>query len=287
MNELKAKKSLGQNFLNDPSIVVETVQSAHIQKDEHVIEIGPGTGILTAELLKSGAKVLAYEKDRRAIDLLNKKFTKEISSNNLKLIYGDFLESDIASELGSVDYKIVANIPYYITGAIIRKSLENILQPELIILMVQKEVGERVALDNSKHSLLSLSIWLFAQAEIVLDVPRESFSPVPKVDSVVIKIDRINKNFFLDLQSKLGGDAKITEVYEKVFTVIRAGFAHKRKKLLSNLCEYFESNEIDIESIFRKNNFDQNVRAEDLTLEQWKSLSTDILIQINDRPVTQ
>lgn len=285
MHELKAKKSLGQNFLNNQEVVSLTVQAAEIKEGDTVIEIGPGTGILTAELIRKGAKVFAYEKDHRAIELLNKKFSTEISANKLRLIYGDFLESNFTDDVGGISYKIVANIPYYITGAIIRKSLESSIQPSLIILMVQKEVGERVALKDNKHSLLSLSIWLFAQAKIVLNVPRESFQPVPKVDSVVIKIDSINKNFFLDIQTKLGeaGNLNLTSVYEKVFDVIRAGFAHKRKKLISNLNEYLESvsKPIDIKSIFKENNLDENVRAEDLSLDEWKNLSTKIITQVH------
>ncbi len=188
------KKSLGQHFLHDAYYLALIVEAAEVTAGERILEIGPGEGVLTRELLAHGAVVTAIEKDRRLIPLLEETFAKEISEKKLFLIESDVLELDAAALIAS-PYKLVANIPYYITGAIMEKFLSSESQPSTMTLLVQREVAERIA-RGPKESILSLSVKAYGEPKYVKTVPAGAFSPPPEVDSAIITIKNISRNNF-------------------------------------------------------------------------------------------
>lgn len=255
------KKSLGQNFLNSPKIISDIVASGEVKKENVILEIGPGEGVLTSSLLQTGASIICVEKDQRLIPILQEKFSKEISSGQLNLIHADILELNI-SDLVKGDYKIIANIPYYITGQIIRMFLSSNNQPTSMTLLLQKEVADRIVARDEKESLLSLSVKIFGEPKIVRSVGKGAFSPPPKVDSAVLNIKNIGK-------SKLSG---LDE--EFFFKIIHAGFAHKRKQLMANLSLFYKKE--DLIKIFEKIQIDPKIRAEDLKVEIWIKLCEEL-----------
>lgn len=251
-----AKKSLGQNFLNSKTIAKDIVRAAELSPADTALEIGPGKGFLTAELLASGAHVIAVEKDDRLIPLLAEKFAEAIKQNNLTLIHGDIIEE---LEKGSfalpASYKLVANIPYYLTGQIIRTFLEAKNKPATMVLMVQKEVATRIVARDKKESILSIAVKAYGTPKLVKKVPARYFTPAPKVDSAVLLIENISGKNFPD------------QTFEKTFfEVVRAGFAHKRKILAGNLKEIFGEKTAEI---LDQAGIPANTRAENLTLNQW------------------
>jgi 16S rRNA (adenine1518-N6/adenine1519-N6)-dimethyltransferase len=251
------KKSLGQNFLNSPKIVSDIVEAGEVNSSETVLEIGPGEGVMTEKLLETGAHIICIEKDDRLIPELHKRFLKEISSKQLELIHADVLDTGITNII-KTKYKVVANIPYYITGQIIRMFLESDNQPEKMTLLVQKEVAERVVARDGKESLLSLSVKVFGNPRLVRVVGRGAFTPQPNVDSAVLNIENISKK-------------KLEGVDEKLFfKIIHAGFAHKRKQLLPNLANIYKKE--DLISAFEKCGIDPKARAEDVELKTWVDL---------------
>ncbi len=258
---MRAKKSLGQNFLKSPAVVRKMAEVANISGGDMVLEIGPGKGVLTTELLKNGAEVLAIEKDADLIPILEEKFTEQLNSGQLTLLNQDI--SDFTKKIGQkfrlTNYKVVANIPYYITGEIIRMFLETEHQPKSITLMVQKEVAQRIVARDNKESILSMSVKAYGEPKYVQKVPAMLFNPAPKVDSAILHITNISKDFFTQ--------HNITE--QSFFTILKKGFSQKRKKLTNNL-------KIDPRTLERVG-LDTNARAETLTLKQW-GLLTKIII---------
>lgn len=256
MNEkIRAKKSLGQHFLNSEHVLEQIIAAAHIKEGETVLEIGPGTGILTAALLNAGAKVTAVEKDDRAYDILKEKRLKELADGRLQLIHGDILAYSILL----TPYTLVANIPYYITGAILEKFLGHEPRPNRMVILVQKEVAERIVARDGKESLLSISVKAFGTPQIVAKVPRGAFTPAPKVDSAILAIDDIKE-----------GPADV----ERFFDIVRAGFAHKRKFLKRNLEAIIDRERLN--KVWEDLGLDEKARAEDMALEQWFALSTEL-----------
>jgi 16S rRNA (adenine1518-N6/adenine1519-N6)-dimethyltransferase len=243
------KKSLGQNFLTTDWPVKLMVSSAEIKKGENIIEIGPGTGVLTEELIETGARVFAIEKDDRLIPYLKEKFEKK----NLKIFHEDILNTDIHKIVKNLKYKVVANIPYYITGAILQYFLENKNQPSCMFLLVQKEVAERIVAKDNKESLLSVSVKIFGEPKIIKIVSRNNFKPQPNVDSAILAIKNIS-------DTKLKKE-KIT--IQNFFKIVKAGFSHKRKVLKSNLKGIVENIP---DELGRK-------RAEDLKISDWVLLA--------------
>ncbi len=254
-----AKKSLGQNFLHAPQVIMAMVHAAEISADSIILEVGPGKGALTEKLLVTGATIIAIEKDDRAIPFLSEKFKDEIEKGKLKIIHGDILEMDPSSlGLNANQYKIVANIPYYISGEFLRKFLTSDIYPERIVVMLQKELAKRIV--DEKGSLLSMSVKVYGQPKYVTAVPRKFFRPIPNVDSAVLSIDKISKNFFVD--------TRIDENF--FFEVLKAGFAHKRKVLIKNLSEKIDSE--TLKTIWKNENWSITKRAEELKLEDWKKI---------------
>lgn len=260
---MKPKKSLGQNFLTSGKAIFEIVKAGEIRKGETVLEIGPGKGALTEELLKSNIKVIAIEKDRDLIPFLEGKFKEEIKNKKLEIIEGDILDLNIKKILNPKDkYKIIANIPYYITGAIIEKFLEEENSPEILVLLMQKEVAERIVARDKKESILSLAVKFFGTPKIVYKVSAGSFFPKPKVDSAVLKIE-INK--------KNKEKEKIKDLY---IQIVKKAFAYKRKMMLNNLKK--ETKDIAWDNIFEKLNINKNTRAEDLDENIFISIAKEI-----------
>lgn len=257
---MRAKKSLGQNFLNSKTIAHDIVRSAELSNSDTVLEIGPGKGFLTAELLKSGAHVFAIEKDDRLIPYLQEKFAGEISEGRLTLIHDDVtnFEPD-AYGLTAGHYKLIANIPYYLTGHIIRVFLETPSMPERMILMVQKEVADRIVARNHKESILSIAVKAYGTPRIIKKVPARYFTPAPNVDSAVLAIEYISHNHFT------------SKNFEKLFfDIIKTGFAHKRKQLAGNLKELFGDH---TSTLLEVSGIKLHARAEDVTLREWLVLT--------------
>lgn len=252
-----AKKSLGQNFLRSEKALRQIVEAAKISNNETVLEIGPGEGVLTANLLGAGARVICIEKDNRLIPILEKRFEKEIKEGTLTLIHEDALEVSFKKiGLKQGDFKVVANIPYYITGALLPIILGGEIQPSLAVVLVQKEVALRVIARDNKESILSVSIKAYGKPRIVDYVPAGAFVPAPNVDSAILCVEEISKKFFTEAP-------KITEL--AFFNTVKTGFAHKRKVLRANLG--ISSEEIE------KTGLSPVTRAEDITLNDWKKLT--------------
>ena len=267
---MKTKKSLGQNFLKSEIALRKIVEAGEITEDDVILEIGPGKGALTEKLLGSRCKVLAVEKDKELYEFLKTKFAKEISSGQFNLIHGDILEFDTRTyNLDTRTYKIIANIPYNITGAILKKFLTEKNQPKSMVLMVQHEVAKRImgrsgkarpqelkssgvarsAKSGFRESILSISVKAYGEPKMIMKVPARYFSPKPKVDSAIIAIKNISRRTF----EKNG----VSE--EKFWEIVKKGFAHKRKMLSGNLKNIVS----DIPPSLK------DKRAEDLTLSDW------------------
>ncbi|MEO6536438.1 MAG: 16S rRNA (adenine(1518)-N(6)/adenine(1519)-N(6))-dimethyltransferase RsmA [Candidatus Paceibacterota bacterium] len=252
------KKSLGQNFLMHPQIAERIVMSALLPEGATVLEIGPGTGMLTRALLAKTGKVVAVEADDELVPQLAETFASEIEMGKLELIHGDIRSFDPTS-LGN-PYALVANIPYYITGEIMRMFLEAEHKPYSMTLLVQKEVAERIARSHDKQSILSLSVKAYGEPTYCFTVPRGAFRPAPNVDSAVISIQNIrNDAFFSPEEEKM------------FFKVLKTGFAHKRKRLAKNLEDLAPAAFI-LESL-RSVGLDENIRSEDMKLDSWKALA--------------
>ncbi len=263
---MKAKKSLGQNFLKSKVALFKMLEAGEVNDADTILEVGPGKGALTEKLLEKAKKVIAVEKDDRLISFLQEKFVAEVTAGKLAIVHEDILDFTPSDhQLATQNYKIIANIPYYITGQFLRKFLETANQPEKIVVMVQKEIADRIVARDGKENLLSLSIKAFGAPKKIMKVDKENFSPSPKVDSAILLIDKISKSFFLD--------NKITE--ENFFTVIHAGFAHKRKMLFGNLKSIFSNK--DLTQIFTTCGIPVKARAEDLPLQKWVPLINDLL----------
>jgi 16S rRNA (adenine1518-N6/adenine1519-N6)-dimethyltransferase len=253
-----AKKSLGQHFLTSQGALVKIIDAGHLKKTDTVLEIGPGRGVLTEKLLEQVKKVIAVEKDDALVELLQEKFKKEMRSKKLELVHADILDYEPTGE-----YKLIANIPYNITGAILEKFLSAGHQPELAVLLVQKEVAERIVAKDNKESILSLSIKAYGVPKYIQTVKAGSFSPAPSVDSAIIAIENISKEFFASFSEK------------DFFVMLRAGFKSKRKKLSSNLATIIEKEKVL--NTFKKLNLDENLRAEDVNILGWKTLAENLL----------
>lgn len=264
---IHAKKSLGQHFLRSNEVVTQIITASEITVGDVVVEVGPGEGVLTNELLRTGARVIAIEKDARCIPLLSKRFTEEIKNGQFILIEGDILEKNITEKLfddtlqNIPTYKVVANIPYYITGMLFRYFLEAHRQPTLLTFLIQKEVAEQIVSSNNKESILSLSIKIFGDPVFVGKVGREHFDPAPKVDSAILAVKNIHNNRLGDL------------AHEDFFHIMKIGFRARRKMLLGNLAEGLDRKREDITKIFSALSIDEKTRGEDLPVDMWIALT--------------
>ncbi len=270
------KKSLGQNFLTSEAAVFKSVQAAQIVPGETVLEVGPGKGVLTRALLDAGAHVIAIEKDHELIGRLSTDFAAEIASSKMKLVEADALTVTPESlGLGTADtkprYKIVANLPYYITGQFLRTFLSIKNPPQSMVLLLQKEVVERIVATDKKESILSIAVKVYGQPRKVTVVKRGSFFPIPNVDSAVIAIEHITKEHFIG--HALAANLSSEEYEGKFFDILHAGFAHKRKVLISNLAEGNIAPREKVAEVFAAQNISEKIRAEDLSKDQWLTLT--------------
>ena len=260
---MKPKKSLGQNFLTSGKAVFEIVTAGEIVKGETILEIGPGKGALTEELLKAGAKLTVIEKDRELIPYIEDKFAKEIKDKSLCIIEGDVLNLEIEKVFKKNEkYKLIANIPYYITGAIIERFLSIKKKPELMVILVQKEVAERIVARDKKESILSLAVKFYGIPKLIYKVSAGSFFPKPKVDSAVLKIT-LNKE-----------DYEKESLESDYLNIMKKSFAHKRKMMLGNLKK--EMPKTRWEEIFNKLKIDLKVRSEDLTEKDFINIAREV-----------
>lgn len=258
--DLKPVKHRGQNFLVSPEIIEKIIDSAKIKKGEIVLEVGPGTGNLTEALLKAGADVIAVEKDKNLAKLLKSK----CQNLNVKVIEQDILGFD-ETQIKTA-YRIIANIPYYLTGALIQKFLSSPNRPSEIMLMVQKEVGERITANPPQANYLSSLVQFLAEAEILFGVKKENFWPQPKVDSVVIKLTP--HPFSTSLRSY--AHAKSVEG-EKCYYMdfLRVVFRQPRQTLFNNLRKSGLTNadKDKLEKLFNELGLDKKIRPQNLNQE--------------------
>lgn len=263
------KKSLGQNFLIEPTILDKIVRSAGIDQDTGVIEIGPGIGALTQKLAEKAGKVVAIEIDQRLIPILGDTLS---DYSNVKVIHGDVLKISVAEiieqELATFkSIKVVANLPYYITSPIILKLLEEKLNLDKITIMIQKEVAERISASpgGKDYGSLTVAIEYYAEAEISFTVPKTVFVPQPNVDSAILNLT-IRKQSPYEVEDE-----------ERLFKVIRASFAQRRKTLYNNMINLVgkENKEILL-AIFNKTGIEPSRRAETLSLLEFVELSNNL-----------
>lgn len=262
MKSVKAKKSLGQNFLTDESVIERIFSVAEVGPQDWVFEIGPGTGALTHKLVGRVEQYLAVELDHELAGRLQKQF---MDSKKASILEGNILDMYLDELLqnagyGEHPYKIIANIPYYITAPIIRTLLSLSAQPQSLTLMVQDEVAERLSAKPGAMSLLSLMAQYYATVEKKLFVPKEAFDPMPKVESAVISI--IPKRRY-----DAGED-------KKIFRLARAGFAARRKTLANNLATSFSLPRETVNLRLQQAGLSSDVRAQALSVEDWERLAT-------------
>ncbi len=254
----RAKKGLGQHFLIDRGVVEKIVSAAELVPSDTVIEVGPGLGILTGELVKRAGNVTAIEVDPKLASALQKRLFK---SAGLTVINADVLQVD---PLELIDrkrrYKVVANLPYYIAAPILRHFLEVSLKPSLMVFMVQKEVGQSIAAAPGDMSILSISVQLYGKPTIVDYVPAQSFYPQPKVDSAIVRID---------VYSKTAVDVKDTADF---FEIVKAGFSAPRKQIRNSLALGLRLTSAETGELLQKASIKSQRRPETLSLEEWANL---------------
>lgn len=253
-------KSLGQHWLTDRFILGEIADSAEITKDDTVLEIGPGLGTLTSELLRQAGSVTSVEFDKE----LARKLPGQFPGTNLTVINQDILSFDLDSL--PKNYIVVANVPYYITSKIVQMLMTARNKPKVAVLLVQKEVAERIAAEPGDMSILAVSAQVYAQAKLGIEVPREFFTPPPKVDSQVVILKTRQQPLVTDSQEK------------QFFRMVKAGFSAKRKKLRSSLSGGLAITKAEAEQLLQTAAISPDSRAEDLTVADWIKL-TDVFNQ--------
>jgi len=263
-------KTLGQNFLIDENVLSCIIKEAKSVGIKNILEIGGGFGFLTTRLLDISDRVFVVERDEKLFNGLQK--IEKVSNNKLKIIYGNALDlfnrdcniySRMKSFFNNEEYIVVANIPYNITSILLRKLLSEIEYfPKNLILMVQKEVGDRICGVNNDNSVLSIMVNFYCKTNIVSYVNKKSFFPSPEVDSVVIRLDRTNENI-----EKINGDDP-----EYFFKFVNSGFLNRRKMLYHNISSVYRLEKQNVKEIFKKNKLDEKIRAQDLSVNDWISL---------------
>jgi len=269
---MKPKKSLGQNFLKDRNVLEKIIQAADLKADDLVIEIGPGQGVLTEELIKHTGKVLAIEIDKNLAKELKNKFT---GNKKLDIINDDILKINLPEMIEKnnfQNYKVIANIPYYITSPIIQLFLKTKIPPTEMIFMVQKEVAERIVAGPGQMSILAISVQYYADAKLLFHVDKKAFWPVPEVDSAMVKITPYSALDLTHNPSPYEGEGGHVN-RKRFFRVVKAGFSSKRKTLLNNLSASFHLEKKTTEEKIKKAGIDPSCRAQELTTEDWKKLS--------------
>jgi len=294
---IRPSRRLGQNFLIDEKVLRKIIEAAELSKDDIVLEVGPGIGNLTAELAKRVKKVIAIEKDQKMVEILNE-LLEGWKVRNVKIVKADIRKINLnilnpcpvpkqSFWCGVKSYKVVANIPYYLTSPLIRKFLENTgVQPLQMVLMVQKEVAQRIVARPPDMSILAVSVQFYAKAEIISYISKKSFWPQPKVDSAIIKIKPL-----------INTDKRLINA-DLFFKIVKAGFSQPRKQLINNLSKNLKVDELKLISTRRslalarvidkikvrdwllKNKIQPAQRAETLDIEDWQNLTKSFIITI-------
>lgn len=265
---LRADKRLGQNFLQDSSSLEKIISAAEVEPMDTVLEIGPGLGSLTRYLAVSAKEVVAVELDPKLLPPLKATL---LPYPNVRLIQGDILKLSTKDLTKEKNHLVVANIPYYITSALIRHLLESDPKPRRIILTIQKEVAQRICAIPGDMSLLALSVQVYGKPRIVAHIPAEAFFPVPKVDSAVLCVD-----IYSSPQVK-------SELLETFFQLIKAGFSQKRKTLRNSISSGLHISPTQAQDLLMRASIDPQRRAETLSIEEWERLS-EITIRRVDPP---
>lgn len=258
--------------MKNKEVLKKIIKAGEIKAGDLVLEIGSGTGVLTEAILQTKAKVVAIEKDSQMTKFLKEKFPKNRNLLVVEQDIRDFLRLKIGAGLGSgfkiknLKFKVVGNIPYYLTSYLIRQLLESEVKPSLIVLMVQKEVGQRITANPPKMNLLAASVQFFAEAKIIASISKSSFWPKPKVDSAIIKI------------SPFRSPANTDENFKKsFFHLLKAGFSQPRKLLLNNLGQKLKIPKEKLKIAFQKTKLPLNCRSQNLSLENWLNLLDELL----------
>ena len=256
--DLKARKGLGQHFLIDEEVLQLITSAAELTPDDTIIEVGPGLGILTRELASQAGHVIAIELDTKLAAILKQTLA---SLGNVTIINENILDVDPATLLPEPRaYKVVANLPYYITSPVLRHFLEASLKPEIMIVMVQKEVAEVIAAEPGQRSVLSISVQLYGKPRIIGHVPAQSFYPAPEVNSAILRIDLYPQ------PAVAATDAK------SFFELVRAGFTASRKQLANSLAQGLGVPKAEVLPVLEQASITPQRRAETLTLEEWVEL---------------
>lgn len=253
-SQSNTKKSLGQHWLHDSDILDAIVTAAEVTSSDEVLEIGPGLGTLTEKLVETGANILALEFDQDLVLKLNKKFT---NCDKVAIKFGDIREFEYSKM--PKNYKVVANIPYYLTSNLIRSISETSNQPHITVLLIQKEVAERLCAKPGQMGILSVTAQFYFECKLDIEVPAKLFTPPPKVDSQVVKLIRRDRKLF-DIDT------------EKYFKLVKAGFSEKRKTLRNSLSGGLGISKEEVEFLLKKSGISPNARAQELSLIDWFEL---------------
>ena len=260
-HNLRPHKGLGQNFLQDPLVLEKIVSAAEIQPTDSVLEIGPGLGSLTRYLAVSAREVVAVELDPNLLPLLKGVLS---AYQNVRLVQGDILKLSTKDLIKEKDYLVVANIPYYITSAVIRHLLEGDSKPRRIVLTIQKEVAQRICAKPGDMSLLALSVQVYGKPHIAVHVSAAAFFPAPKVDSAVLSVDIYPSPLVK------------SELLATFFKLIKAGFSQKRKTLRNSLSSALHISPTEAANLLTRAGIDPQRRAETLSIEEWENLSIEL-----------
>ena len=264
-------KRLGQNFLVSKIVLEKIIKAASLKPSDIVLEIGPGLGILTKAIAKKVKKVIAVEKDENLANILKRELDNG-QIKNIQIINQDILKFQVSSFKFQKPYKLVANLPYYITAPVIRMFLESAKPPKSMVLMVQKEVAQRICPcppklkerrrgKTPKMSILAVSVQFYAKPEIISYISKKSFWPQPKVDSAILRIAPL-----------INADRRLINA-DLFFKIVRAGFSQPRKQLINNFSKSLEISREKVEKWLKKNSIQPSQRAETLTLKNWLDLT--------------
>lgn len=254
---MRPNKSFGQNFLIDRAVLSKIVEAAELSEQDEVLEVGAGTGVLTRELARYAKHVVAVELERDMLTLL-RKTTSHL--HNVALIERNLLSFNPVESFGQASYKLVANLPYYITAAALRYFLEHEHAPSLLVVMVQWEVAQRIVAEPGDLSLFAVSVQLYGKPRIMARVPAQAFYPAPKVDSAILRVD-VRKELPLLFDER-----------DRFFRVVQAGFCQARKQLHNSLTHGLHCKNTQVREWLALANIEANRRAETLTLDEWLRL---------------
>jgi 16S rRNA (adenine1518-N6/adenine1519-N6)-dimethyltransferase len=264
--DLQPKKGLGQNFLVSEGALRRIVAAADLEPGDVVLEVGPGLGTLTRLLAQQAKRVMAVELDQRLVEILSQTLA---DFPNVKVVQGDILEMEPGGSGGlsglAPNYKVVANLPYYITSAVLRHLLTAKVKPQLIVVTVQREVAQRMTASPGQMSLLSVSVQFYGRPKIVARIPAGAFYPVPKVNSAVVRIDLYESP-----------TVTVADV-DRFFEIVRAGFGQKRKQLRNALAQGMSLPAGTVVEALRRAGVDEKRRAQTLSLEEWTRVTQEMV----------